>query len=61
VGIEQSPHDEKPWHNVRTRKGFEMSGYEVTQAQWKAVKENNHRSFDGPDQHYRPPVASVAS
>ena len=37
MGSENGAPNEKPVHRVRITKGFEMSTYEVTQAQWKAV------------------------
>src|SRR5207302_342758 len=33
--------DEKPQHQVRISRAFEMGKYEVTQAQWKAVMNAN--------------------
>jgi formylglycine-generating enzyme required for sulfatase activity len=36
---------EEPVHRVRISRGFEMGKYEVTQAQWKAVMENNPSHF----------------
>lgn len=38
---------QKPQHRVRISKGFEMGRYEVTQAQWEAVMENNPSYFKG--------------
>ncbi|MDQ6954897.1 MAG: SUMF1/EgtB/PvdO family nonheme iron enzyme, partial [Mariprofundaceae bacterium] len=37
--------DEKPVHKVRFKQGFWMGKYEVTQAQWQAVMEENPRYF----------------
>jgi len=37
--------DEKPQHQVRMTKAFEMGKYEVTQAQWKAVMNANESVF----------------
>ena len=36
-GDNSCKNDEKPQHQVRITKAFEMGKYEVTQAQWKAV------------------------
>ena len=47
--------DEKPPHQVRITKAFEMGRYEVTQAQWKAVMNANESDFVGDNN----PVESV--
>src|ERR1044072_6527532 len=39
--------DEKPQHQVRITKAFEMGRYEVTQGQWKAVINSNGSDFPG--------------
>ena len=39
--------EEKPSHQVRITKAFEMGKYEVTQAQWKAVMNKNESDFVG--------------
>src|SRR5215475_16047018 len=39
--------EEKPQHQVRITKAFEMGKYEVTQAQWKAVINANESVFVG--------------
>jgi formylglycine-generating enzyme required for sulfatase activity len=39
--------DEKPQHQVRITKPFEMGRYEVTQAQWKAVMNANESAIVG--------------
>jgi len=39
--------NEVPQHRVRISKGFYMSVTEITQAQWKAIKENNPSNFKG--------------
>ncbi|HJQ25517.1 MAG TPA: formylglycine-generating enzyme family protein [Blastocatellia bacterium] len=38
---------EKPVHRVRLSQSFEMSKYEITQAQWQAVMGNNPSYFKG--------------
>ena len=39
--------DEKPQHQVRITKAFEMGRYEVTQGQWKAIMNANGSDFPG--------------
>ena len=39
--------EEKPQHQVRITKAFEMGKYEVTQAEWKAVMSANQSDFVG--------------
>jgi formylglycine-generating enzyme required for sulfatase activity len=39
--------DEKPQHQVRITKAFEMGRYEVTQAQWKAMMMENQSAIVG--------------
>jgi formylglycine-generating enzyme required for sulfatase activity len=39
--------DEKPQHQVRITKAFEMGKYEVTQAQWKAMMMENQSAIAG--------------
>jgi formylglycine-generating enzyme required for sulfatase activity len=39
--------DEKPQHQVRITKAFEMGKYEVTQAQWKAMMMENQSAIVG--------------
>jgi formylglycine-generating enzyme required for sulfatase activity len=41
--------DEKPPHHVRITKGFEISKYLTTQAQWTSVMGNNPSHFKGDD------------
>ena len=41
---------EQPRHRVRIAEGFYLGRYEVTQAQWQAVTENNPSEFKGCDQ-----------
>lgn len=46
--------DEGPLREVRISRGFYLGTYEVTQAQWKAVMDNNpsvFRNFPDADQH----------
>jgi len=40
--------DERPTHRVRISQGFELSRYEVAQAQWAAVMGDNPSRFKGP-------------
>ncbi len=47
MGSENGGADEKPVHRVRISRGFEMSKYEVTQEQWKAVMGSNPGLFKG--------------
>ena len=42
MGSSDGPPDEQPVHKVVIPKEFEMSKYEVTQAQWDAVMRNPH-------------------
>ncbi len=44
---QDSGEDEAPRHEVNIASGFWMGKYEVTQAQWGAVMENNLSHFDG--------------
>lgn len=45
MGSENSGSDEKPVHIVTISQSFQMSKYEVTQAQWKTVMDYNPSSF----------------
>jgi formylglycine-generating enzyme required for sulfatase activity len=56
MGSESGDRDERPAHQVRITKAFEMGNYEVTQAQWEAVMGNNPSHFKGADR----PVDSVS-
>jgi formylglycine-generating enzyme required for sulfatase activity len=47
MGSENGNADEKPVHRVRISHPFEMSKYEVTQAQWEAVMGSNPSEFKG--------------
>ena len=61
--------DEQPVHRVRISQDFEMSKYEVTQAQWSAVMRDPHRRPDAktPPQedpnpsHFKGPTKPVES
>lgn len=48
MGANNGNDDEKPAHRVRIRQSFEMSKFEVTQAQWEAVMSRP------PEAHSRP-------
>ena len=54
-GDSSCKNDEKPQHQVRITKAFEMGKYEVTQAQWMAVMNANESAIVG-DNH---PVENV--
>ncbi|MGH9801832.1 MAG: formylglycine-generating enzyme family protein, partial [Blastocatellia bacterium] len=47
MGSANGESNEKPVHRVRISRGFELGKYEVTQAQWGAVMENNVSYFKG--------------
>jgi formylglycine-generating enzyme required for sulfatase activity len=47
TGDNSCKNEEKPLHQVRITKAFEMGRYEVTQAQWKAVMNKNESDFVG--------------
>src|SRR6266480_545061 len=47
AGDSSCKNDEKPQHQVRITKAFEMGKYEVTQAQWKAVMNANESAIVG--------------
>jgi formylglycine-generating enzyme required for sulfatase activity len=47
AGDSNCKNDEKPQHQVRITKAFEMGRYEVTQAQWKAVMNANESAIVG--------------
>ncbi|MFL6274196.1 MAG: formylglycine-generating enzyme family protein [Blastocatellia bacterium] len=47
MGAETAGPAEKPVHRVRLSQPFEMSKYEITQAQWEAVMGNNPSYFKG--------------
>ncbi len=47
MGDENGDDDERPVHKVRLTKGYWLGRYEVTQAQWQSVMENNPSSFRG--------------
>jgi formylglycine-generating enzyme required for sulfatase activity len=49
MGSESGYPDEKPIHDVTISRAFEMSKYEVTQAQWLTVMGNNPSDFKGAD------------
>jgi formylglycine-generating enzyme required for sulfatase activity len=40
--------DEMPIHLVRITRGFQLGIFEVTQAQWKTIMDNNPSGFKGP-------------
>ena len=46
MGSNSGTAEERPVHQVRISKGFEMGRYEVTQAQWAAVMGTAHPSTD---------------
>ena len=54
MGSTKGNGDEQPVHRVRISQGFEMSKFEVTQAQWETVMEGK------PQAHARPGKGSVA-
>jgi formylglycine-generating enzyme required for sulfatase activity len=47
MGSENGGDNERPAHQVRLSRGFEMGKYEVTQAEWQAVMNNNPSHFKG--------------
>ena len=47
AGDSNCKNDEKPQHQVRITKPFEMGKYEVTQAQYKAVMNANESAIVG--------------
>jgi formylglycine-generating enzyme required for sulfatase activity len=47
AGDNTCKNDEKPQHQVRITKAFEMGKYEVTQAQWKSVMNANESAILG--------------
>jgi len=47
TGDNSCKNEEKPQHQVRITKAFEMGRHEVTQAQWKAVMNANQSVFVG--------------
>jgi formylglycine-generating enzyme required for sulfatase activity len=47
MGSENGDDNEKPVHQVRLSRSFEMGKYEVTQAEWQAVMNNNPSHFKG--------------
>jgi formylglycine-generating enzyme required for sulfatase activity len=47
MGSEKGRSNEKPVHRVMIREGFYMGRYEVTQAQWQSVMDNNPSYFKG--------------
>ena len=47
MGSDSGDDDEKPVHKVTITKGFWMSKYEVTQAQWESVMDKNPSNFSG--------------
>ena len=49
MGSNQGSSDERPAHRVTIRKGFYMGRYEVTQAQWQVVMNDNPSNFKGED------------
>jgi len=49
MGSESGPHYTKPAHTVTLTKGFWMSKYEITQAQYEAVTGENPSEFIGAD------------
>jgi formylglycine-generating enzyme required for sulfatase activity len=49
MGSNDGNDDEKPPHRVRISQPFEMSKYEVTQAQWTAVMGSAHAGPSGAD------------
>jgi formylglycine-generating enzyme required for sulfatase activity len=53
---EKSRHDELPRHCVRINRAFHLGKYEVTQAQWQAVMEENPSAYQAPEH----PVENVS-
>jgi formylglycine-generating enzyme required for sulfatase activity len=49
MGAENGNNNKATGHQVTIREGFYMGKYEVTQAQWQAVMENNPSTFKGDD------------
>jgi formylglycine-generating enzyme required for sulfatase activity len=47
MGAPDGDKDEQPVHTVRISKPFYLGQYEITQAQWQAVMENNPSRFTG--------------
>lgn len=47
MGSETGFEDEKPIHEVEITKEFQLCKYQITQQQWKIVKENNPSYFIG--------------
>ena len=47
MGSSDGNRDEKPVHTVRLSRPFYLGQYEVTQAQWEAVMDNNPSQFKG--------------
>jgi formylglycine-generating enzyme required for sulfatase activity len=47
MGSDKGADDEKPVHGVVIKRGFEMSKYEIIQAQWLAVMGSNPSRFKG--------------
>jgi formylglycine-generating enzyme required for sulfatase activity len=56
MGSENGNSNERPVHQVRISRDFEMGKYQVTQAQWEAVMGNNPSNFKGADR----PVETVS-
>lgn len=54
MGAESSNREERPVHPVTIKEGFYMSKYEVTQAQWQAVMND-----DSDNSYYRAPELPV--
>ena len=46
MGSSAGNDDERPVHRVRISRAFELSKYEITQAQWDAVMRNPHATTD---------------
>src|SRR5690348_4911463 len=46
MGSNDGDPDERPVHRVRLTKGFEIGQYEVTQAEWVAVMQENPSEFN---------------
>lgn len=63
MGSPNGNSDEQPVHRVRITRPFEMSKYEITQAQWDIVMRNPHENPPKPvsPSHFKDPAAPVES